>query len=109
MFFLDAIEAQANENLAKAEQIRQLYEVMKEEFRSKFASQWSTAALDFVFKRPVFRNNAFTNSSGIPSQTAHRFSRTLSESGLLKTVSQASGRRPAMYSFEPLRKIVRVS
>ena len=107
VFFLQAVEAQANANLEKAENIRQLYEQMKSEFRSRLASQWSTAALDFVFSRPVFRNSVFTSSSGIPFQTAHRFARILSDCGLLKTIVPASGRRPAMYSFEPLLEIVR--
>lgn len=107
LFFLEAIEAQANANLEKAERISALYENMKDAFRIALASQWSTAALDFVFKRPIFRNNVFTNNSGIPGQTAHRFGRILSEEGLLKTIVPASGRRPAMYSFEPLLEIVR--
>lgn len=107
VFFLAAIEAQANENLEKAERISQLYERMKEEFRVNLASQWSTAALDFIFGKPVFRNNIFTTTSGIPIQTAHRITRTLSESGLLTTIVPAAGRRPAIYSFEPLLEIVR--
>lgn len=107
VFFLQAIESQANLNLEKSEKIRNLYESMKDEFRSKLSSQWSTAALDFVFSRPVFRNSVFTSSSGIPFQTAHRFSRILSECGFLNTIVSASGRRPAMYSFEPLLEIVR--
>ncbi len=72
-FFLAALEAQANENLRKAEQIRELYEEMKEKFRDVLSSQWSIAALDFVFTRPIFRNNIFTSKSGIPPATAHRF------------------------------------
>lgn len=107
IFFLQAIEKQANENLEKSENIRTLYESMKKEFRSCLSSQWSTDALDFVFKHPVFRNSAFTSNSGIPLQTAHRFTRLLSEAGLLKTIAPASGRRPALYSFEPLLEIVR--
>jgi hypothetical protein len=62
---------------------------------------------DFIFTRPVFRNNVFTGKSGIPPQTASRFARTLAEHGLLRTVAPAAGRRPAMYSFEPLLEIVR--
>jgi cell filamentation protein, protein adenylyltransferase len=107
LFFLDAMEAQANENLKTAEDIRALYEEMKVEFRVKLASQWSTTALDFLFSRPIFRNNAFTAKSGIPAPTAHRFSRTLAEEGILTTLSPASGRRPALYSFEPLLALVR--
>lgn len=106
-FFLNGLETQANENLEKAEKIRELYEEMKEVFRVELSSQWSTAALDFVFSSPVFRNNVFTQRSGIPAPTAHRFTRTLQEQGLLTTLVPAAGRRPAMYAFEPLLALVR--
>ena len=106
-FFLNALETQANKNLAQAESIRMLYEDMKEEFRKRLSSQWSTLALDFLFSRPVFRNNIFTGKSGIPPQTAHRFTRILADAGLIQTLSPASGRRAALYSFEPLLRLVR--
>jgi Fic family protein len=107
IFFLNAIEEQANHNLSQAESIRQLYEEMKVKFRDLLSSQWSTTALDFLFSRPVFRNNIFTGKSGIPAPTAHRFTRVLSEHGLIQTLVAASGRRPALYSFEPLLALVR--
>ncbi|MPT48741.1 MAG: Fic family protein [Sphingobium sp.] len=107
IFFLEAIEAQAQKNLATAERIRDLYEELKKEFPQLLSSQWSTAALDFLFARPVFRNNIFTRRSGIPEATAHRFTRILVEKEWLKTIEAASGRRPALYSFEPLLRIVR--
>lgn len=107
IFFLQALEAQANENLKKAEEIRDLYEEMKERFRATLSSQWTISALDFVFTRPIFRNNVFTSRAGIPQATAHRFVRSLVDAGLLQTLSPASGRRPAMYSFEPLLTLVR--
>lgn len=107
IFFLGALESQANENLDKAENIRELYENMKELFRDTLSSQWSTTALDFVFSRPIFRNNIFTTRSGIPAPTAHRFSRILVENEILTTIIPAAGRRPAMYSFEPLLQLVR--
>src|SRR5690606_21403790 len=46
LFFLAAIEEQANRNLIQAERIRSLYEEMKEEFRRLLRNQWSTTALD---------------------------------------------------------------
>ncbi len=107
IFFLEALEAQALENLRKAEEIRALYEEMKVRFRDQLSSAWSTTALDFVFTRPVFRNNVFTGKSGIPIPTAHRFARTLTETGMLRTVVPAAGRRPALYSFDPLLELVR--
>lgn len=39
--------------------------------------------------------------------SAHRFTRILSERGLIRTIEAAAGRRPALYSFEPLLQIVR--
>jgi len=106
-FFLTALEEQANSNLKKAEEIRDLYEEMKSRFRDILSSQWSTTALDFMFTRPVFRNNVFTSRSEIPAATAHRFIRTLLDAGLLRTVAPASGRRPGLYAFEPLLALVR--
>ncbi len=106
--FLEAIKQQAIRNLAVAESIRSLYEEMKENFANILSSRYSMYALDYVFTNPVFRNNKFTSSSGIPSATAARFTRTLLEHKIIKTIEEASGRRPALYSFEPLIKLVRV-
>ena len=107
IFFLEAIRGQAEMNLIKSEEIQDLYESMKETFRVHLSSQWSIKALDFIFANPVFRNNAFTDHSGIPKPTAHRFTRMLLEAELLTTLLPPSGRRPGLYAFEPLLQIVR--
>ena len=69
---------------------------------------WSVNALDFIFTNPEFRNSNFTSRSGIPTATAARFTRALLEKNLIQTLEEASGRRPALYSFEPLMELVRV-
>ena len=107
MFFLEALVAQAQANLKKAEEISDLYDTMKMRFHEVLSSKWSTMALDFVFTRPVFRNSIFTGKSGIPAQTAQRFANALSDAGLLRTLQASSGRRPALYAFEPLLALVR--
>ena len=107
LFFLSALEAQAKQNLDKAEQIRSLYEEMKERFGAILSSRWTINALDFMFTRPMFRNNLFTGRSGIPGPTAHKFTRSLLDAGLLRTVAPSAGRRPALYAFEPLLSLVR--
>jgi Fic family protein len=107
LFFLSGLESQAKHNLEKAEQIRSLYEEMKERFRDVLSSRWTITALDFIFTRPIFRNNVFTSKSGIPAPTAHKFTRSLSDAGLLQTIVPSSGRRPALYAFEPLLSLVR--
>lgn len=107
-FFLKAVEQQAIGNLIIAENINSLYEEMKLVFSDVLSSKWSVNTLDFVFTNPVFRNNKFTTSSGIPTASAARFTRVLLEKNLITTVEDASGRRPALYSFEPLMELVRV-
>ena len=107
-FFFHIIERQAEENIEIANSIRNLYEEMKDIFREVTASQWAINALDFIFARPVFRNGVFTSQSGIPRQTAHRISNALATERLLSVVEPASGRRSALYAFEPLLGITRV-
>ncbi len=107
-FFLEAIEQQAIRNLAIAENIQNLYDEMKIEFSEILSSKWSINALDFIFTNPVFRNNKFTANSGIPSASAARFTRILLDRELLTPLEEASGRKPALYAFEPLMKLVRV-
>ncbi len=107
-FFLKAVEQQAIRNLSVAENIMSLYEDMKTVFSETLSSKWSVNALDFIFTNPVFRNNKFTTNSGIPTASAARFTRVLLEKNLIQTLEEASGRRPALYSFEPLMELVRV-
>ena len=107
-FFLVAVEKQAIQNLLIAENISKLYEDLKIKFSELLASKWSVNALDFMFTYPVFRNNKFTNNSGIPPQTAARFTRILHEHGLIVEAEESSGRRAALYRLEPLMVLVRV-
>jgi Fic family protein len=108
VFFLNAIKTQAIRNLEVAENIRSLYEEMKNTFVATLGSRWSVNALDFIFTNPVFKSNKFTTLSGVSASTATRFLRALNEKKLLTTVTEASGRRPALYAFEPLLELVRV-
>ncbi len=108
VFFLNAVEKQAIKNLEIAESIKNLYEEMKHIFSDTLSSKWSVNALDYIFTNPIFRNNRFTSKSGIPGPTAARFTRMLLEKELIRTLEESSGRRPALYAFEPLLKLVRV-
>jgi len=56
----------------------------------------------------IFRNNRFISKSGIPGPTAARFTRILLDKELLRTLEESSGRRPALYAFEPLLQLARV-
>lgn len=108
VFFLNAIETQAKQNLEIAENIRRLYEEMKSIFSDTLSSKWAVMAQDFIFTNPIFRNSQFIEKSGIPSTTATRFTKLLVEKGILTTREEAAGRKSALYSFDMLMDLVRV-
>lgn len=106
-FFLEAIAEQAENNLKTASRIMKLYEEMKEPFREISGSKWHLAAQDSIFENPVFKNSQLIKRSGMPKHVATRITKLLYESGLLRELRAASGRRGALFMFEPLMKIVR--
>ena len=107
-FFLKAVKEQAEDNLRIAEEIRMLYERLKIDFSELLASKWSIDVLDFIFTYPIFRNNKFISDTKIPSATAGLIIKKLIKEGYLEVKEPASGRTPALYSFETLLKLVRV-
>lgn len=107
-FFLTAVEAQAIYNLQIAEDIRNLYERTKTEFAEILSSKWNLEILDYIFTFPVFRNNKFIKSTQIPPATGGLIIKRLIDRGYLVQKEEASGRRAALYSFEPLMELVRV-
>jgi len=106
-FFLDAIAAQAEKNLETAQRITKLYDDMKDRFREISGSKWHTVAQDAIFERPVFKNSQLIERTGMPKHVAVRLTRLLHENGLLRELRPASGRRAALFMFEPLMEIVR--
>jgi len=106
-FFLQAVQTQAEENLAKAQAIMDLYDSMKERFREATHSQYATSALDWMFVRPIFKSTDFVRGSAIPKPTAQRVLRTLRENGILTVVFQGRGRRHTVLTFPRLMDIVK--
>jgi Fic family protein len=108
VFFLEAMHEQASVNIRTADGIFRLHGEMRERFRLVLNSQFHDQALDFVFGSPIFRNDRFVERSGIPASSARSLSRRLVEAGLLRTIDPASGRRAAMYAFDPLLDMLKV-
>lgn len=107
-FFLNAMHEQARVNIETADDIVRLYETMRVRFRETLNSQYFDLVLDFVFARPIFRNDRFVAGSGVPATTARNICRRLAEAGVLTMIEPGSGRRAALYAFEPLLKLLRV-
>lgn len=107
-FFLTAVKEQAMQNLEIAEQISRLYENMKLRVSETLASKWSMQVLDYIFTYPKFRLPNLYRTAGIPEKSASKFIKKLLDEGLLYLQQEAAGRKPALYSFEPLMRLVRV-
>ena len=104
-FFLQAVRSQAEENLAKAQAIIDLYDNAKGGVIDLTRSQYAIFALDWVFERPIFRASDFVAGSGIPKPTARRILNVLREGGILKTIQEGRGRRAAVVAFPDLLNI----
>ena len=101
-FFLDAVESQALANTERVRAILDLYESMKARVTQITHSQHALAILDAIFDRPVFQSGDFVEKSQIPQPTALLALRKLREAGILKTLREKSGRRPAVMAFAEL-------
>lgn len=105
-FFLEAVQDQAEDNLARARAILELYEEMKRRIPELTRSQYAILAVDWIFEHPVFKSTAFVQQTAeIPPSTARRLLSVLREAGILETATPARGRRAAVLVFGDLLRI----
>ena len=105
-FFLEAMIAQAEDNLMKVKAIRDLYENMKQQVVSITHSQYSMAAVDALFSQPILSASRFTESVGFNNRvTANGMLRQLEAAGLIKRIRAGSGPQPAIYAMQKLINI----
>ncbi len=105
-FFLKAVKLQAEDNLARAQGIVELYDTMKGRVVGLTRSQYAIFALDWIFGQPIFQSTDFVSQSAIPAPTARRILNLLREAGILETIIEGRGRRAAVLAFPELLNIV---
>lgn len=104
-FFLTAVRTQAEENLAKARGILDLYERMKEEVVEATHSQYVIRVLDWIFEYPVFNSSSFVTQAEIPERTARRLLVALREHDVLRVAQPGNGRRGTLLALPALLNI----
>lgn len=105
-FFLRAIHVQARRNNIKAKSIHELYERMKTVFRDITKSQYSQAALDAFFTKPIINSTDFSRLSGMTNRgTANNVLKALYDANVIKVLKLGSGQAPAIYAFPDLLSI----
>ena len=102
---MKVVQIQAEENLAKAQSILDLYNRMKIRFAELTHSQYAIHALDWVFERPIFKSSDFVRSAMIPTPTAKRMLSVLKVEGILRELQPGSGRRAATIAYPDLLNI----
>lgn len=102
MFFLEAVISQANENLEKAQAIRQLYDETTRRIADITRSQYAVHASEFLFKNPIFKASDFYTQPNVTPASGRRMLKLLQEKGFFRELKPASGRRPAILVYREL-------
>jgi Fic family protein len=104
-FFLRAIREQAVRNEARVRRIFDLYQQRKRSIIELTHSQYAIWALDYIFSNPIFNSSQFTETTRIPGATSRRILSVLVNNGLVTTVREGGGQRPATFAFTELLDI----
>ena len=105
VFFLEAVQQQAESNLTKAKAVLDLYNRMKLKIAEISHSQFAIHALDWIFEQPIFNSTDFMRASGIPKPTAARILRVLKDEKILQVWQEARGSKPAVYGYADLLNV----
>ncbi len=105
MFFLQAVQAQAEDNLRKAQAILSLYDSLKHRFTQLTHSQYAIHALDWIFQRPIFQSSDFAYKSSIPPATAKRMLTKLKQNDMLVEIQRGGGQRSAVLALPSLLRV----
>jgi len=106
VFFLEAVRAQAEDNLARVRAILALYQERKGKVASMTRSPYAIHALDWIFSQPIFSGSDFGRRAGISTRaTAKRMLAVLREAGILMVLRPGKGRKSAILAFPRLLEI----
>ena len=105
-YFLFAVIAQAEANTKRAKQVVTLYEKLKNIIQQVTKTKASIQIQDFLFSKIMFQTPDFTEASGLSKPHAARVLKRLMQQDIVKIISPAKGRRPAIYGFAGLMKII---
>ena len=101
-FFLEAVRAQAEADLKKADGIIRLYDETVKQVADLTRSHQAIRAMGWIFAHPIFLTTRFVTSAGIPEPTARRFLRVLVRDGILRVLRAGRGRRTGILAFPEL-------
>lgn len=105
-FFLRAATNQAQRDTMTTLDMRDLYLELRNQLPTLLKSHYSGHTLEALFNFPVFTSRTFERQSKIPSASAKRILARLVETGILRVILPGQGRRPTLYRFDALEKLL---
>jgi Fic family protein len=105
-YFLKAIIEQAKDNSKKVKDVRSLWEIHRQKIAELTRSHFSFQVVDFLFQNPMFTSTMFVAQTKIPKPSIARILKFLVDKEVIFQFQPAKGRRPALYCFLALLKII---
>jgi Fic family protein len=102
-YFLKATAEQSRKNIEKAQKILDLYNTKKEKVINIPTPKNAIKVLDFIFSKPIFDSNEFSEYTSIPKKTTFRILHFLSQE---RIISNDGKQKYKTYFFDKLLKII---
>ena len=105
MFFLQAVETQASNDLTKMQNVKSLYNDMKFRITEVGRSKYGIHILDGIFSRPIFTTSSIVLETGVPVRAVRRILGRLRDNNILTEVKPGAGQIPSVFLFTELLEI----
>ena len=105
VFFLNAIETQATENLAKARSIHKLYRDTLLMATKRIHADETDDAISCLFRSAIFQSNIFVKQAKMSETTSRRLLSFLKDEGVIVELIPHKGAKPAILAFPSLLEI----
>lgn len=106
LFFLQAVDEQARENMRRAAAMQRLYKELQTEFPNITKSASCGLLLDTIFESPIFSKPKISaRINEVNTATVQRMINSLVDAGILHIRTNGAGRRASTYQLQELSRI----
>lgn len=106
LFFLQAVDEQARENMRRAAAMQRLYKELQTEFPNITKSASYGLLLDAIFESPIFSKPKISACiNEVNTATVQRMINSLVDAGILHIRTNGAGRRASTYQLQELSRI----
>ena len=106
LFFLQAVDEQARENMRRAAAMQRLYKELQTEFPNITKSASYGLLLDAIFESPIFSKPKISACiNEVNTATVQRMINSLVDAGILRIRTNGAGRRASTYQLQELSRI----